>query len=81
MQPNLFEIRCPFQRLNKEGKLYPCNSLCVRVTAGSTGEARCRKCHLTFEFEVDSGAKRTTGVRVKQLESVALGVAEEPSQK
>lgn len=70
MQPNLFEIRCPFQRLaKKDGKLYTCNSVCVKVTAGSAGEARCRKCHLTFEFEVDSRARRSTGVRVKSQEA------------
>jgi hypothetical protein len=69
MQPNLFEIRCPFERLSKlDGKLYACNSLCVKVTAGSAGEARCRKCHLNFEFEVDNRARRTTGVRVKKVD-------------
>jgi len=66
---NLFEIRCPFQRLGKkDGKRYVCNSLCVKVTAGSAGEARCRKCRLNFEFEVDNRARTTTGVRVKKLE-------------
>lgn len=66
---NLFEIRCPFQRLSKkDGKLYSCNSLCVMVTAGSAGEARCRKCRLNFEFEVDNRARATTGVRVKQMD-------------
>lgn len=65
---NLFEIKCPFQRLGrKDGKLYPCNSLCVKVVAGSAGEARCRKCHLNFEFEVDNRARATTGVRLKQV--------------
>lgn len=67
MELNLFEIRCPFQRLSKDGNLYACNSLCVRVTAGSAGESRCRKCHLNFEFEVDNRARRTTGVRVKKV--------------
>jgi hypothetical protein len=68
-EPELFEIRCPFPRLSKkDGKLYPCNSLCVKVTAGSAGEARCRKCGLNFVFEVDSRARRTTGVRVKKVE-------------
>lgn len=64
----LFEIRCPFQRLGKtDGRLYPCNSLCVKVARGSAGEARCRKCSLNFQFEVDHRARLTTGVRVKQL--------------
>lgn len=64
----LFEVRCPYERLaKKDGKLYPCNSLCVRVTPGSAGEARCRKCGLNFEFEVNSRAKLTTGVRVQPI--------------
>jgi hypothetical protein len=70
MEQNLFEIRCPFQRLSKlDGKLYQCNSLCAKVTAGSAGELRCRKCHLNFEFEVDNRARATTGVRVKKTET------------
>lgn len=68
-QNPLFEIRCPFQRLSKaDGKLYTCNSLCVKVYAGSGGEARCRKCHLNFEFAVDNRARSITGVRVKRIE-------------
>lgn len=67
--PQLFEIRCPYPRLSKtDGKLYDCNSMCVKVTAGSAGEARCRKCHLNFIFEIDSRARITTGVRVKKIE-------------
>jgi transcription initiation factor IIE alpha subunit len=69
MTPQLFDVRCPYERLaKKDGKLYVCNSLCVRVTPGSAGEARCRKCGLNFEFEVDSRARLTTGVRVKKVE-------------
>ena len=69
MEVNLLEIRCPFQRLSRQdGKLYQCNSLCVKVTAGSAGEARCRKCHLNFEFEVDYRARPTTGVRIKKAD-------------
>lgn len=66
----LFDIRCPFNRLSKQdGKLYKCNSLCVKVSAGSSGEARCRKCRMNFEFHVDEQAKMTTGVRVKKLDT------------
>lgn len=69
MERNLFEIRCPFQRLSKsDGNLYQCNSLCVKVTQGSAGESRCRKCHLSFDFEVDDQAKMITGVRIKKVE-------------
>lgn len=65
----LYEIRCPFQRLSKkEGKLYTCNSLCGRMSAGSSGELRCRKCRLNFEFDIDDQAKPTIGVRVKKVE-------------
>ena len=68
--PKLFEVRCPYDRLaKKDGKLYPCNSLCVRVTAGSAGEARCRKCGLNFEFEIDSRARLSTGIRVQKIDS------------
>lgn len=69
-EPILFEIRCPFQRLGKtDGKLYTCNSLCAQLTAGSSGEFRCRKCRLNFWGEVDSRARPMTGVRVKQAEA------------
>ena len=39
--------------------------VCVKVTPGSAGEAHCKSCRLSFEFEVDSQARNTTGVRVK----------------
>lgn len=51
-EKNLFPVRCPFERLSKsDGKLYRCNSLCVRVAPNSAGEARCRKCRLSFGFD------------------------------
>lgn len=63
-----FEVRCPFQKVSKkDGKLYACNRVCVEVTAGSSGRAKCRSCHLKFEFEIDSQAKTTTGVRVQKI--------------
>lgn len=65
----LFQVRCPFQKPSKkDGKLYPCNRVCVEVHAGSSGRARCRSCHLKFDFEVDDQAKLSTGVRVKRVE-------------
>lgn len=68
-EPILFEIRCPFERLSKsDGKLYVCNSLSARISAGSSGEFRCRKCRLNFWADVDGRARRTTGVRVKKIE-------------
>lgn len=76
MFPVLLEVRCPYERLaKKDGKLYVCNSLCVRVTPGSAGEARCRKCGANFIFDVDNRARMTTGVRVQPI------VNEEEKQK
>lgn len=63
---NLVEIRCPFKKKSKlDDKMYACNRICVKVTPGSGGEARCRSCHKSFEFEVDRQAQSATGVRVK----------------
>lgn len=65
----LFEVRCPFEKVSKkDNKLYACNRVCVKVYAGSGGRARCRSCHLEFEFEVDDQAKMLTGVKVKHSE-------------
>lgn len=50
---NKFPVRCPFERLSRsDGKLYRCNSLCGRMHPKSSGELRCRKCSLNFEFAV-----------------------------
>lgn len=66
---NLQEIRCPFMRKSKkDNKLYNCNRICVKVAPGSSGEAMCRSCHLTFEFERDKNEKIKTSVRVKYSE-------------
>lgn len=68
-EETLIEIRCPFERKSKkDGKMYPCNRLCVEVRAGSSGRARCRSCGLRFEFEIDSQSSISTGVRVKKQE-------------
>lgn len=62
----LIEIRCPFKNKSKtNGRIYVCNRVCVKVGPGSYGEARCRNCHLDFEFHVDRQAHQTTGVRVQ----------------
>lgn len=64
----LLEIRCPYERISKsDQKLYKCNSLCVRVTANSAGEARCRKCALNFLFVANEDAQIQTGVRVQPI--------------
>jgi len=63
---DLIVIRCPFKKRGKhDNKIYICNRVCVKVTAGSAGEAYCKECKLAFEFEVDRQARNTTGVRVK----------------
>lgn len=65
---NLLEVRCPYERISKsDQKLYKCNSLCVRVAAGSGGEARCRKCGLNFLFLLENTAQVQTGVRVRTI--------------
>lgn len=65
---NLLEIRCPYERISKtDNKLYKCNSMCVKVTPGSGGEARCRKCAMNFLFGTDEHAQVQTGVRVQPI--------------
>lgn len=65
------EIRCPQVKKSKsDNQMYKCNRICVKVMPGSAGEARCRSCHHSFEFEVDDQAQMTTGIRVKRLDSV-----------
>lgn len=65
---SLLEIRCPYERISKsDNKLYKCNSLCVKVTPQSAGQARCRKCGLNFLFGVDENAQVQTGVRIQTI--------------
>lgn len=67
---NRSPVRCPFQRLSKsDGKLYRCNSLCVKASFKSDGEARCRKCRLSFEYEISEDGVVDTQVGVKKTES------------
>lgn len=67
---NLIDIRCPFKKISKiDQQLYLCNRVCVKVTPGSSGEARCKNCHKSFWFQVDSQARNTTGIRVKSKDS------------
>lgn len=66
---NFLEIRCPYERISKsDNKLYKCNSMCVKVTPGSAGEARCRKCGLNFLFATVEGAVPQTGVRAEPIQ-------------
>lgn len=62
----LTSIRCPFQTKDKYGNLINCKNLCVRVSSGSSGEAWCHKCHLKFNFEVDSQSNYKAKVVVQR---------------
>ncbi len=65
---NLFPVRCPFERLSRtDGKTYRCNSLCVRSFPLSGGEARCRKCRLSFMYKVDEDGVIETYVNAKPI--------------
>lgn len=65
---NLFPVRCPFQRLSKsDGKLYRCNSLCARLEPLSKGQLRCRKCRLSFDFDVNTVGVVDTYVNTKPI--------------
>jgi len=65
---NLFPVRCPFERLSRtDGKLYRCNSLCVRIKPHSEGEARCRKCRLAFNFACDDNGTVVSFVSAQPL--------------
>jgi len=65
---NMFPVRCPIERLSRtDGKLYRCNSLCVRVAPGSAGESRCRKCRLVFNFECNADGIVETYVNARPI--------------
>lgn len=62
------EIRCPFQvsytsKATGQHKHKVCGKICVKVTAGSAGEAYCQRCNKTFEFEI-SPATETIKTKV-----------------
>lgn len=76
MEKKLVEVRCPFQKkatsnfaknghVVKKGELYNCSFLCTKVYPGSSGEAFCSSCKLSFEFEVGSQETPTTSIPVK----------------
>jgi hypothetical protein len=53
------EIRCPFtvsyqSKQDGEHKHKVCGKICVKVSAGSAGEAYCTRCNKTFDFEVSA---------------------------
>lgn len=54
---NLAEIRCPIKTfVPKYKKHLTCHRLAVKVTPGSSGEAKCPK-HGVFLFEIDQDYK------------------------
>lgn len=61
----LSDVRCPFDKKGNDGKIYSCNKLVIRVYPGSSGEAYCSVCKLTFDFEVDDQSTYKPSVRVK----------------
>lgn len=64
MSNSFYEVRCPYEKLSRSnGQLYKCNSLCVKVSNGSAGEARCRKCYANFIFTVVDGRAQTQTVQ------------------
>lgn len=66
---NLIDVRCTFSNRSKsDGKIYPCNRVCVQVMPGSAGKARCRSCRLYFLFDIDENAQNSTGIRVQKLQ-------------
>lgn len=64
MVNNFLEVRCPYEKLSRtNGQLYKCNSLCVKVSNGSAGEARCRKCYANFIFIASDGRVQTQTIQ------------------
>ena len=65
---DLVEVRCPFDHKAKDsGNIYKCNMLIVQVTVGSSGKAYCKKCRLSFMFDVNSQSKMVPHVKVQQI--------------
>lgn len=49
----LIAIRCPYSRTaKKNGHVFPCDRLLIRVTPGSSGEAWCWSCRKRIDFEI-----------------------------
>jgi len=68
LQASLVEVRCPFEKASKRDEaIYKCNRVCVKVTPHSAGEARCRSCHMSFEFKVHEDSTVETGIRVQKI--------------
>ena len=60
----LISIKCPYEKISRtNGRTYTCESLCVRVHDGASGEAYCRKCRAKFDFAVKGGVVKTAIVR------------------
>lgn len=65
----LLPVRCPGTVWDKaKGKARKCDTLCVKVYPGSSGECKCRQCKLTFRFYVDSQAKSILSVKAKPVD-------------
>lgn len=70
MSNELIPINCPFTRKDPAtGVIFPCPQLCVKVAPGSRGEAWCRRCRLSFDFEVDAQSTYKPSVRVQNVKN------------
>lgn len=64
----LLPVRCPGMVMDKKkGELVKCNTLCVKVFPGSSGEAFCRHCKMRFRFYVDSQAHSSLAVKARPV--------------
>lgn len=66
-ETDLIDVRCPMERGDGSGK--PCNRLCVRVKAGSSGQAHCPRHDKAFEFEVDDFRTISATIKTEKPQS------------
>ena len=64
------EIRCPFlveyiSNATGQKKSKTCGKICVKVSAGSSGETYCTRCKKTFDFEISNNERVQTKVIAK----------------
>lgn len=62
----LIEIKCPFKYKDKfTDQIKSCDRLCVKVYPGSAGEAKCKSCKQTFDFQVNDQAFMKISIKAK----------------
>ena len=63
----MIDVRCPFKYASRKNKkVYPCNRLIVKVNPGSSGEAYCSSCKISFFFEVNEQSFSKTSIKVQK---------------